>query len=226
VQVLGQPPVDDRGLAELADDHVRRLEVAVDDLLAVGVGDGVGDRDDVRDQRHPLAHAVGRLDQRLERPASDQLHGVEGRAVGPASGLMDRDDAGVLEARGDQRLAEEAGLGRRAAVQQLLDGDRPAELEVAGPHHAAEAAAAVLLDHLVAGLIALLQRRRRAGLAGVHPGPVGGVVAAQRRGGAALAAALRRADRGRPTAAAQVGAAVGRQPVAGALGDGPAGQRV
>ena len=40
---LGQPPVDDQGLAVLADDDVARLDVAVQDAAAVGVVDGVAD---------------------------------------------------------------------------------------------------------------------------------------------------------------------------------------
>src|SRR5205807_1819840 len=44
-EVFGQAPVDDDGLAKVADNDVGRLEVAVDDVAAVGVGDGVGDSD-------------------------------------------------------------------------------------------------------------------------------------------------------------------------------------
>ena len=40
---LGQPPVEDDDLAEVAQDHVLPLEVAVDDPARVGVGDGVTD---------------------------------------------------------------------------------------------------------------------------------------------------------------------------------------
>ena len=56
-QVLGQAPVDDDGLAEVADHDVGRLEVAVDDALAVGVGDRLGDGDDVRQERQALVEA-------------------------------------------------------------------------------------------------------------------------------------------------------------------------
>ena len=42
-QRLGQAPVDDQRLAVLADDHVGRLQVAVQDAAAVRVLDGVAD---------------------------------------------------------------------------------------------------------------------------------------------------------------------------------------
>ena len=53
--IAREAPVDDDGLAERADDDVRRLEVAVDHALAVRVADRVGDRDHVRQQAEPLA---------------------------------------------------------------------------------------------------------------------------------------------------------------------------
>ena len=56
-QILREPPVDHDGLAELADEHVRRLEIAVDDALAVRVRERVGDRDTCGKQREPLGDA-------------------------------------------------------------------------------------------------------------------------------------------------------------------------
>ena len=40
---LGQPPVDDQGLAVLAHDDIGRLDVAVDHAAGVGIIDGVAD---------------------------------------------------------------------------------------------------------------------------------------------------------------------------------------
>ena len=54
LEILREAPVDHDGLAELADQHVRRLEVAMDDALAVRVRERIGDRDHVRQQREPL----------------------------------------------------------------------------------------------------------------------------------------------------------------------------
>ena len=42
----------------VADEHVRRLEVAVDDALLVRVRDRVDDRDHRRQQREPLGERV------------------------------------------------------------------------------------------------------------------------------------------------------------------------
>ncbi len=44
-EVLGKPPVDDDRLAVVADEDVRRLEVAVDHRTVVRVGERVDDRD-------------------------------------------------------------------------------------------------------------------------------------------------------------------------------------
>ena len=44
----------------------------------------------------------------LERVPGDELHGVEGSAIAPAVELIYRDDRGMLQLRGDSRLALEA----------------------------------------------------------------------------------------------------------------------
>jgi hypothetical protein len=49
-ELLGEAPVDHDGLAELADQDVVGLEVAVDDALGVGEGEGLGDRQDVGEE--------------------------------------------------------------------------------------------------------------------------------------------------------------------------------
>ena len=162
-QVLGQAPVDDHGLAEVADHHVGRLDVAVDDALAVRVGDRLGHREHVRQEGHALVEAALLLDELLERPPRDQLHRVVRIARRPAAGLVHRDDARVLQPGGDERLAHEPGLGRRRALQELLDGDRPAKQAVMGPDHAAEAASRVHSLQLVARAVLDRQRGGSAG---------------------------------------------------------------
>jgi len=47
-EIFGEPPVDDDGLAEVTDEDIRRLEIAVDDLFAVRVRHRIGDGDHVR----------------------------------------------------------------------------------------------------------------------------------------------------------------------------------
>ena len=99
-----------------ADHDVRRLQVAVDDPVGVGVGDRLAD---LLEHRHEPA-AVGRrvgpvLEQVVEGAALDQLHGQERPAVGQGADLVDRRDAGVLELAGDPGLLARTG-GRPGRV--------------------------------------------------------------------------------------------------------------
>ena len=105
--VPSEAPVDHDRLAELSNDHVRRLEITMDHAFAVRVADGVGDRDHMRQQRQPVAQRAALGEQLLERAALDELHHVVRIAIRPAAGLVDGDDAGVLEPSRDQRLANE-----------------------------------------------------------------------------------------------------------------------
>ena len=156
--VLGQSPVDDDRLAVVADDDVVRLEVAVDDAAVVGVGDRVGHRQDAREQPPPLRVRVAGVDELVERAAGDQLHGVVRRAVRPAARLVDRDHVRVLEARGDDRLADEARLRARRPREQLLQRDVAAEVAIGRAQDAADTTATVLADDLVAVRIAHAER--------------------------------------------------------------------
>ena len=150
-EILGQPPVDEHGLAEAADEHVGGLEVAVDDALAVRVGHRLGDGDDVGQERQAIGERLGLLHDLVERAARHQLHGVERLARGPAAGFVDGDDRRMLQARGDQRLADEAARGFGADADELLDGDvgRPRRRSCARKD-AADAAARELVAHVVA----------------------------------------------------------------------------
>ena len=139
---LGQAPVEDDDLAEVAEDDVVALEVAVQDAARMGVGNGVADGD----ERGQQAHEVQRLGLPLgpfgmvgvdgagERAAADEPHRVE-RLVGvcPGSQLVDRHDPGVLELPGQPGFAEKArrdlgvaGLFR----EQLLEGHFPVQMAV------------------------------------------------------------------------------------------------
>ena len=79
VELLGDAPVDHHRLAELADQDVARLEVAVDDPLRVGVRDRLGHRD------HVVAAAPGaaraRWPPRARRPACDPRPGASRRTA-------------------------------------------------------------------------------------------------------------------------------------------------
>ena len=92
---------------------------------AVRVGDGVTHVDEPAEQlaqserplRGKAAGDVGlvkAVDGLLQAVASDEAHGVEGASVGVGAQAVDRHDARMLQAAGDLRLAEEAGLVGRA----------------------------------------------------------------------------------------------------------------
>ena len=150
-QVFRQAPVHDHGLAEGAHQDVGRLEVAVDDVLAVRVGHGLGHGQEVRQQGEPAREAAFRgADERVERAAGDELHGVEGHAVRPSARLVDGDDRRVLEPCRDEGLPHEASSVRGGRGLELLQGDRAAQPPVARRQDAAHAAPRELaLDRVV-----------------------------------------------------------------------------
>ena len=144
-QHLGQPPVHDLHLAEAADHDVGRLQVAVDDVVGVGVRHRLAD---LLEDRHEPA-AVGRrvgpaFEQLVEGLALDQLHGQERPAVGQRAEVVNRRDGGVLQLAGDAGLVGEAagrpGFGAVLLLQHL-DGDFAAEGGVGGAVDDAHAAA-------------------------------------------------------------------------------------
>ena len=145
-QHFRQAPVHDLHLAEAAHHDVGRLQVAVDDVVRVGVGERLADL--LEDGREPaaLGRRVGpRLQQPVEGGALDELHGQEGPAVGQRAEVVDRRDGGVLQLAGDAGLVgEAAGGGGVGAVLLLqhLDGDFAAERGVGGAVDDAHAAAA------------------------------------------------------------------------------------
>ena len=132
-QDLGQAPVHHLHLAEGADHDVGRLEVAVDHAAGVGVGHGLGDG--LEDRQEPGAVVVGLLavlQQLGKRVPLDQLHGEEGPEVGEGAQLVDRHDARMLELAADLGLLDEpAHHGGVVAevvaesLQRLADGRGP-----------------------------------------------------------------------------------------------------
>ncbi len=201
---FGESPVEDDGLAELADHDVLGLEVAMHHAAAVRVGDGVADVGEMREELEARGESAGLGELLLERDAADQLLRVVGDAVGMRAQLVDRDDVWMLELAGDAGLADEArGGGLRLAArrragpavgvgQQLLQRDLAAQVLVEGEQHARLAAAAVLAAHVVAagrlggdgafvgsGRAAAHQGRRRVGMR-AHDGRVA-AFAEQRR---------------------------------------------
>jgi thiopeptide-type bacteriocin biosynthesis protein len=178
IGATGQPrqaPVDDRDLAELADQHVRRLEVAVDHAAAVRVGDRVGDRGDDREQRDALVEAAV-VEPRVQRGPAEQLHDVERPAILVAPEVVDRHDRRVLEARHQVGLAHQASC-RARGLERQLDRDDAVELAIERDDDPAAAAA----RELVAQLVAVPARCPGAGV--IEPALVGGDRRAHRTAG-------------------------------------------
>ncbi len=125
----GDAEVGDAGAALVVDQDVLRLQVAVDDPLAVGEAGGVEDLPGEVDRvlgPHPA------LDQVLQRGAVDVLHGDE-VGVAEDTAVEDPDHVRVLEPGRRLRLALEALdelLVLREAVVQDLDRHVAVELGV------------------------------------------------------------------------------------------------
>ncbi len=145
-EALGEPEVGDPRPSGPVDQHVGRLDVAVDDPLLVRVGQGVDDRQEdldagVRRGRRPL-------EPHVERDAVDVLHRVvEGVAVAP--GGVDLDDVRVAEAAADLDLSLEPGQARRvglAPAGEDLERDDAVHRRIEGPEDDAHPAPADLVQ--------------------------------------------------------------------------------
>ncbi len=132
-----------------AEEHVRRLEIAVHHVRRVGVGEGTRDLD-----RDPdcLMHGERTATEPLaEILALEQLEDEIRTAVRPAR-VVERDDVRMRELRGRLRLAEEplvaAARPDARAGAERLERDEPPELAIARLVHHPEAAATDLAEKL------------------------------------------------------------------------------
>ena len=98
--------------------HVRRLEVAMRDLLLMRRLERVGERD--RQFQEPRNGQAGGGNQRIECLALDQLHREELETVGLFS-RIDRDDVRVIEGSDSTGFAREAFMSR--TVTRHLGGE-------------------------------------------------------------------------------------------------------
>ena len=150
---LGQAEVEDLGSTGGSDHHVRRLQVAVHDVVGVRLGQAIGDLARELDGAQRGRQAVAQ--HAIEGLALDQLHHDPVAVVG-LDDVVDVDDRRVVEARRHPRLAAEAQLagGVDGVRQQALDGQRPlqglVERAVDGAH---PAGAQALFDQVVADAI-------------------------------------------------------------------------
>src|ERR1044071_5077952 len=93
---------------------------------------------------------------------------MRSRSGRPATSFSNGNNARMLEACGDECLAQEANLADMAAGDQLLDRDVATELDVVSARHAAQPAAPMLAENVITLRIAMPRdqghsaRRRRA----------------------------------------------------------------
>jgi hypothetical protein len=146
----GQPPVDDHGLAEAADQDVRRLQVPVDHAALVGVGDRLGGGQHRSEERHPLAARTAPRDLMLQARAVHAAHRVERPAIGQEARVVDRHDAWMLQRGGHPDLSREPGRTRRSVGVEALDRDRAGELSIEGGEDRTHPAAGDHVAHQVA----------------------------------------------------------------------------
>ncbi len=100
---LGQPEIQDLGVAARRDEDVGGLDVAVDNPDGVCGIKGVGDFDAERQQGLHVETAITG-NSLLQRGALQILHGDEGAAV-LFSDVMNRADVGMIQGRGGPGLA-------------------------------------------------------------------------------------------------------------------------
>ena len=129
---LGEPEVEQLGLVSGGEEHVGRLQIAVDDVAGVGRAQGIGNLN--ADLHHALRaqRAVGH--HFAQAAALEQLHHHERTAAGLAD-VVDGADVGVIERRGGLRLPPEAleRLGVEGPiVAEELEGDLPLQPDIFG----------------------------------------------------------------------------------------------
>ena len=148
---LGEAEVEELRLPAGRHPHVRRLQVAVDDTLAVRGVERVCHLDAEVQERRELDRPPP--DPLAKRLPLEELHRDEPLPLVRVD-VVDGADAGVVEGGGGARLALEAleGLGFPGeALGQELERHRAAEPGVLGLVDDAHPAAAELLDHAVVG---------------------------------------------------------------------------
>ena len=130
----GDAEVGDLHDPVLGDEDVARLHVAVDDPVAVGVGQGDGHVG--ADLGRPVGvHGAGRAQDGGQGPAVDELHDDEVGAVVLAP-VEDGDDVRVGQVGGGLGLAAEPlheGPVDRQLGEEDLQGHGPVEQPVVGP---------------------------------------------------------------------------------------------
>jgi hypothetical protein len=168
--------------ARLGQDHVARLDIAMDHRVLVRVRQRFGHaRDDVG---HLTPVRTAAAQPVVQRRSVEQVRDDEALAVVDAD-VEDSDDAGVAKAGEIARLAQEDVLG--IAGQELrgrhLDGHFAVEVRVVASVNGGKAAAAAHTAHLVAAeRRGQLRTDRGVGGRGVGGGQVSRLIEEVRRG--------------------------------------------
>ena len=168
VEDAGGAEIDQPRAVSALDEDVRRLEVAVDNAMAVGDGQRLGHRHqhvEAALRRHALLAAV-----LADVLAVDVLHHQVRGTILQRAGSTERDEGRVAQTREQAPLAAESRGGTAAGAGQVheLDGHQLAGLDLAAEVDDAHAAAAQLADRLVPGR----QLEGRDGGRNVHAGAI------------------------------------------------------
>ncbi len=146
-----QAEIEQLGLTALGDKNICGLDVAMDDALAVGGVERVGDLDTQSDQGFCVERPA--FDAMLERLAFEKFHGDKSQAVLLVD-FVNGADIGMIQSRGCLRFAlktAERLLIFGDIVGQELEGDEPAQLKVFGFVDYAHASAAQFFENPIVG---------------------------------------------------------------------------
>ena len=147
----GQPEVEDLHLAVVGDEHVRRLDVAMDDADMVCVGESTRDRNG--DRRRPLDRERSFFDLLRQRFPLVERHRDEEAAVAGLADVVDGADVGMIERGSGACFGEESSprlFGAECvAGSDELERDEAGEAWVLGLEDHAHAAAADLREYAV-----------------------------------------------------------------------------
>ena len=132
IHQLGQPEVQDLGVAVARDHDIIRLDIPVDDARAVRPGQAFGDLKPDLHGPHEVELAL--RDELADRPAVDVFHGDKSDPVGFVD-VVDRGDRRMIDGRGRPGLEDEPlppfGVGDEVGLDDL-EGDRALQPGVEG----------------------------------------------------------------------------------------------